>query len=224
MGLTARKITKGWLSCWLYVMTLISGVIIGFLAANFGIWSLQTKLFAAATALLPIHVLEEWRFPGGFHTMYNLMQNSDIPDRYPMKRLSDMWTNLIGVVFGCVVLIVGVNPVFLVMQIFLCCAELFGHISGGIFALKRFRSRGKRTIYDPGLFTALFGYLPILVGIVASFFTEGAPSLMEAAVGLFCSVLLGAFSLKAVERLCRNRNTPYGFDWGDGYFAKYMDN
>lgn len=223
MGVTVRRITKLWLSCWLYVITLAGGVVIGLLAANREVWSLQTKLFAMATALLPLHVLEEWRFPGGFHTMYNLMAGSDAPDRYPMNRLSDMWTNLIGVAFGCAVLAVGVNPVFLVMQVFLCCAELFGHISGGVFALRRFGCMGKRTIYNPGLFTALFGYLPILAGIVVSFFTERAPGLLQIAVGLVCSAALGAFSLKGVEKLCENRDTPYGFTWGDGYFAKYTD-
>lgn len=217
-----KKITETGLSCWLYGIALISGIILGLLAANWGVWSRQTRLFAMATALLPIHVLEEWRFPGGFHTMYNLMAGSDTPDRYPMNQLSDMWTNVIGVLFGCVVLAVGVNPVFLIMQVFLCCAELFGHSSGGIFAYKRFRSRGKKTIYNPGLFTAVFGYLPILIGIVVSFFTERAPSILQVMIGLACSAALGAFSLKGVEKLCKNKNTPYGYTWGDGYFTKYL--
>lgn len=217
-----QNIAKGWLSCWLYVMTLVSGVIIGLLATNWSVWIWQTRLFAMATALLPLHVLEEWRFPGGFHTMYNLMAGSDTPDRYPMNQLSDMWTNFIGVIFGCAALAVGVNPVFLVMQVFLCCAELFGHLSGGLFAYKRFRSGGKKTIYNPGLFTTVFGYLPILVGIVVSFFIEWAPSIAQFVIGLACSAALGVFSLKAVEKLCMNRNTPYGYTWGDGYFTKYL--
>lgn len=217
-----KKIAEIWLSCWLYIIVLISGILIGLLVANWSVWSWQTRLFAMATALLPIHVLEVWRFPGGFHTMYNLMAGSDTPDRYPMNQLSDMWTNFIGVLFGCVVLAVGVNPVFLIMQVFLCCAELFGHLSGGIFAYQRFRSKGKKTIYNPGLFTTLFGYLPILVGIVLSFFTEQTPSILQVVIGLICSAALGAFSLKIVERLCMNRNTPYGYTWGEGYFTKYL--
>lgn len=154
--------------------------------------------------------------------MYNLMAGSDTPDRCPMDQLSDMWTNLIGVLFGCVVLLVGVPPVFLIMQAFLCCAELFGHISGGIFAYKRFRSRGKKTIYNPGLFTTLFGYLPVLIGIAVSFFTELALSILQLVIGLACSAALGAFSLKIVEKLCKSKNTPYGYAWGNGYFTKYM--
>lgn len=144
-----EKIGKKWLSCWLYVMVAVTGIIIGVTICKWTQWTLQDKLFAAATALLPLHVLEEWYFPGGFHTMYNLMAKSDCPDRYPMNQMSDMFTNLIGVLFGCIVLIVGVSPFFCVMQLFLCCAEVFGHFSGGIFLKKTFKGKGKRTIYSP---------------------------------------------------------------------------
>lgn len=221
--MSMKNITKIWLSCWLYVIIMIAGIILGFLISNRHVWDIGTKLFAMATALLPIHVLEEWHFPGGFHTMYNLMKGSDTPDRYPMNQLSDMWTNFIGVIFGCVVLAVGVNPVFLIMQLFLCCAELFGHISGGIFAYKRFRSNGKKTIYNPGLFTTLFGYLPIAVGIIVCLFTSSRPSLWQIPVALVCSVALGAFSLKAVESICKSKDTPYGYTWGNGYFTKHLN-
>lgn len=216
-----KKITKIWLSCWLYVIVMIAGVILGFLISNRQVWDIGTKLFAFATILLPLHVLEEWHFPGGFHTMYNLMKGSDMPDRYPMNQLSDMWTNFIGVIFGCAVLIVGVNPVFLIMQAFLCCAELFGHISGGIFAYKCFRSKGKKTIYNPGLFTTLFGYLPIAVGLVVCLLTVDKPTLWQIPVALVCSVALGAFSLKVIESICKGKDTPYAYTWGDGYFGKY---
>jgi urea transporter len=68
----------------------------------------------------------------------------------------------------------------------------------------------------------MIGYLPILIGIVVSFFTEQAPSVLQVVIGLVCSAVLGAFSLKIVENLCKSKNTPYGYTWGDGYFAKYM--
>lgn len=45
---------------------------------------------------------------------------------------------------------------------------------------------------------------------------------MQGVIGLICSAVLGAFSLKIVERLCKDHNTPYGYTWGDGYFAKYL--
>lgn len=220
-----KNINKLWLSCWLYVMALISGVIIGTLAFKWNDWSWETRLFAMATALLPLHVLEEWRFPGGFHVMYNLMKKSEVSmaDHYPMNQLSDMWTNLIGVVFGVIVLIVGVTPLFCMMQIFLCLAELWGHISGGIYSYKLFKSQGKKTIYNPGLFTALFGYLPIMIGLIVALCLEKAPQLYEYLIVLPCCLALGFIALPLAEKLCKDKNSPYAYDWGNGYFEKFIN-
>lgn len=218
-----KKIGKLWLDLWLYPMIAISGVIVGMIICNWQAWGLQQKIFAAATALLPLHVLEEWYFPGGFHTMYNLMAKSSHPDRYPMNMMSDMWTNLIGVIFGCAVLAVGVSPFFCVMQLFLCCAEVFGHFSGGVFLYKKFKCRGKRTLYSPGMATTVLGYIPVAVGIVVSFFTEAAPTLAEFMLAVVCGMLLGGLSLNLPEKLLKNENTPYGYTWGDGYLTKYTE-
>lgn len=120
--------------------------------------------------------------------MYNLMQKSDLPDRYPMNQLSDMLTNFIGVVFGCIVLIVGVTPLFCIMQIFLCFAEVYGHLSGGIFSYNYVKAKGKKTIYNPGLFTTVFGYLPIAVLWIISLFLEPSPTLWEGILAIPCSM------------------------------------
>ncbi len=216
-----KKIFKAWLNIWLYVITLISGVIIGVVAVKWSDWTLQTKVFALATALLPVHVLEEWKFPGGFHYMYNVMANSNKTDRYPMNQLSDMFTNIIGIVFGIIVLCVGVNSVFLIMQLFLCVAEIFGHTKGGVFSYKKFKGKGKKTIYNPGLFTTIFGYLPVAIAIVVSFVIDIAPLWWHYIVGIVCGIILGALSLKLPEKITKNENTPYAYDWGDGYFEKF---
>lgn len=216
-----RKINKVWLSVWLYVITLVSGAVIGALIVKWQDWSMQTKIFAFATALLPLHVLEEWRFPGGFHYMYNVMAKSDAPDRYPMNQMSDMWTNFIGVIFGVVILAVGVKPIFLVMQLFLCVAEILGHTKGGVFSYKTFKAKGKKTIYNPGLFTTVFGYLPVAVALIISFVLEISPLWWEWIVGVACGMVLGGLSLNLPEKLTKNKETPYAYDWGDGYFAKF---
>ncbi len=216
-----QKIFKGWLNIWLYVISLICGAVIGVLIVKWNEWSLQTKIFAFATALLPLHVLEEWRFPGGFHYMYNIMVNSENPDRYPMNQLSDMFTNFIGIIFGIVILCVGVKSIFLIMQLFLCVAEILGHTKGGVFSYKRFKSQGKKTIYNPGFFTTLFGYLPVAIAIIVSFIIDVAPIWWHWLVGLASGIVLGALSLKLPEKLTQNTNSPYAYDWGDGYFNKF---
>lgn len=216
-----KKILKAWLNIWLYVITLISGAVVGATIVKWNDWSLQMKIFALATALLPLHVLEEWRFPGGFHYMYNTMVKSKCPDRYPMNQLSDMFTNLIGIIFGISVLCIGVNSVFLVMQLFLCAAEIIGHTRGGIFSYNKFNEKGKKTIYNPGLFTTVFGYLPVAIAIVASFIIGDFPLWWQWLVGIGCGIALGAVSLKLPEKLTQSESTTYGYDWGDGYFDKF---
>lgn len=216
-----QRVGKDWLALWLYLMLAVSGGILAITASHWQTWDTQQILFATATALLPLHVWEEWHFPGGFHTMYNLMAGSRCPDRYPMNQMSDMLTNLIGVIFGCIVLLVGVTPFFCVMQLFLCGAELFGHLKGGIYLYRRFKAVGKRTLYSPGMATTLLGYLPIAVGLLCSF-RSAPPTISEFFLALLCGVALGGLSLKLPEQLLKREDTPYGYTWGDGYLSKYL--
>jgi hypothetical protein len=220
-----EHITKAWLSCWLYVITGTAGVILGVTISHWNVWTLQTKIYALSAVLLPLHVLEEWHFPGGFHTMYNLMKGTDIAktDRYPMNQLSDMWTNFIGVVFSCIVLIIGVRPLFLLMELFICAAEIYGHTSGGIFLYRRYRERGKKTIYSPGFATMFLGYVPIAAAIIISFFIEQAPEWWEYLLAVPCSMGLGFLSLPFAEKVCRNDESPYRYTWGDGYLARFEE-
>ncbi len=149
--------------------------------------------------------------------MYNLMVDSELPDRYPMNQLSDMWTNFIGVVFGCIVLAIGVRPMFLIMQLFLCLMEVLGHIvKGGRFMWKNY---GK--VYNPGLATTILGYIPIASGILTFFFNVQAPSVLDIIGGLVCGLVLGGFALKGAEELCKSKDTLYAYDWGDGYFERF---
>lgn len=214
---------QGWLAVWLYAIMIIAGVILGMLISHWHVWDPQTKIYALSAVLLPLHVMEEWHFPGGFHTMYNLMKGTDFneADRYPMNQMSDMWTNFIGIVFSCIVLIAGVRPLFLLMELFICAAEIFGHTGGGIFLYKRYRKEGKKTIYSPGSATMLGGYVPIAIAIIVSFFTVQAPQWWEYPLALVCSMGLGYLSLPFAEKMCRDKESPYRFSWGDGYLARF---
>lgn len=216
-----QRITKLWLSIWLYVIAAIAGVLIGLTAANWTAWTMQTRLVALGTALLAFHVLEEWHFPGGFHYMYNIMADSRMPDRYPMNQLSNMWTNWIGIMFGCFCLIIGVTPMLAVMQLLLCLGELLAHTKSGIWVRKHFAAQGKKTIYNSGLFTSLFGYLPLAVALIVSFFVEKAPAIPDVLLAIVCGGMLMAIALPGAEKLCRREDMPYGYTWGDGYFEKF---
>jgi hypothetical protein len=144
-------------------------------------------------------------------------------DHYPMNQLSDMWTNFIGVIFSCIILIIGVRPLFLLMELFICFAEMYGHTSGGIFLYKRFKDKGKKTIYSPGFATMLCRYVPIAAAIIISFFTIKAPHVWEILLAIPCSMGLGYLSLPVAEKICRDEDTPYGYTWGDGYLSRFLE-
>ena len=106
---------KAWIlfGCWL---TAIMTVLI---ALNWLNWSVELKTVAAIAALIPVHVVEEWVFPGGFHFQYNtFLYHSSQPDRYPMCRKSDMITNL--------------GATFMYMAITLACVLNGGEVSTGV--------------------------------------------------------------------------------------------
>lgn len=75
--------------------------------------------------------------------------------------------------------------------------------------------------YCPGFATMLLGYVPIAIAILISFFVEKAPSVLQIVIAIPCSLGLGYFSLPFMERICKNENSPYAYDWGDGYFEKF---
>lgn len=221
-----QKITKYWLSIWLYFMTLVAGILIGLVVVNSSTWGVQMKLIALTTAMLSFHVLEEWRFPGGFHYMYNIMGGSDEPDRYPMNQLSDMWTNLIGTIVGCLMLLIGtfaptLVPMFALMQCFQAVGELIAHTTSGVKTRRRYANQGKRTIYNPGLFTSWCGYFPLAIALVWSFFIDGDLTVLSIIGALALGAMLMAVSLPLMERICKSEETPYAYTWGDGYFEKF---
>lgn len=121
-------------------------------------WSTELKVVAAIAALVPIHVVEEWVFPGGFHYQMNTCMGSKEVDWWPMSRLTDMMTNLIatfmyvGLTIYC--WCVGcVSDGIVLGTILFCLLEFIVHTALGTSMYFRFRSAGKKTIYGPGSIT-----------------------------------------------------------------------
>ena len=69
-------------SAWILFSLCFAGVMTAIILYYWNDWSIQLKGVAAISVILPIHVVEEWVFPGGFHYQYNTFAfHSDIPDR-----------------------------------------------------------------------------------------------------------------------------------------------
>ncbi|MGM9530602.1 HXXEE domain-containing protein [Intestinibacter sp.] len=218
-----QKIIKGWLSCWLYIITAIGGFLVALLIVNWNVWPMTTKLAVAAVVSLVLHVLEEWKFPGGFYYMYNLQHGAseELSDRYPMSQLTDMLTNFIPIAFGCVMLIFGMPYVVTLMWFGLSAMEVFVHTLAGCQMKRRFDGRGKKTIYNPGLATSYLCFLPIFIGFIISFFIDRVPTILEVLLAIIFTLIMAKICVNWAENTFKCEDSSYPYDWGKGYFTKF---
>eukprot|EP00727_Mastigamoeba_balamuthi_P001329 m51a1_g11193 hypothetical protein (237) ;mRNA; r:39997-41059 len=220
-----KWLTEGAVPPWLWVLW-AEGLA---LAALHVLWwerfTTASRLVALATLVLPLHVLEEWVWPAGFHYQYNVCQGSARPDRYPMNRLSDAVTNVVGVAEGAALSVWG-GGAAAVALLGLCALEVCVHTALGAAMRRRLRPRGKRSLYGPGSATAYGGFLPagVLLGAWAlgSSGASGAslgPAQWALGLALLAAMLASAILLP--ERLLRSPASPFPFP-SPGYYARYL--
>ena len=211
-----------WLKCGL----LISALMILLILVNWNGWSASLKCVAAAAALVPIHATEEWIFPGGFAYQYNLFLNkSDYPNAYPMNRASDMIT-----VLGTTIMFALLTLYFVVSGAPVPCGVLLGatgfsalevsvHTCFGICAYRKFKSKGKTTIYGTGSMSAYAGFLPL--GCIMAW-QIAAQGLSAADIG-WCVAVLGMISVLVFvpEAKFKDTNSPYAYQ-NSGYYERFL--
>lgn len=211
---------------WIKFGCLITAVITILILVNWGTWSPELKIVFAIAALIPVHVIEEWVFPGGFHYQYNLtLYRSKYPDRYPMCRVSDMITNLAATFFYIILGIISlqneaVSTGLILGTIGFCALEVTLHTVFGIKMYFRFKDKGKTTIYGPGSITAYLGFG--VFGAILFYALAG-----RVITGGDIAVCLGILAFIAVvcilipENLLKNHNNKYGFR-SNGYFDRFL--
>lgn len=193
---------------------------------NWERWSDEVKILASVAALIPVHVIEEWVFPGGFHYHYNLLMKSKEPNSTPMCRLSDMFTNLLTTVMYALLtiycLIRGSVPAGLLLATLCFSAlEVFAHTLFGTLMYFRFRDKGKTTIYGPGSITAYLGF-----GVIGtlSWYSIRSIQIQGSDIAL-CLIVLGIilflFILIPENVIKRVKKTPYAFE-SAGYYQRFL--
>lgn len=218
-----ETIIQGWLSIWLYVMTIIEIVLCICIWKKRKTWSTLNILCTFAIIVLILHVIEEWVLPGGLHYSYNIAHNSTILNRYPMNRLTDMITNFGAVVVGCIVLKVGgfQKPAGVAIMIF-SAFELVIHITIGIQDMQIFGKYGMNTLYSPGLITSLFGFLPVCIGLAIHLFKkkENRPNIMQWIMAITATVILAFLLINLPEMVLGREDSPYEFT-NRGYYEQF---
>ena len=211
-----------WLKCGL----LISALMILLILVNWNLWSTALKCVAAVAALVPVHATEEWIFPGGFAYQYNLFLNrSDYPNAYPMNRASDMGTVLgTTIMYALLVLYFAMTGKPVPRGILLGAAgfsalEVSVHTYFGIRAYKKFKSKGKTTIYGTGSMSAYTGFLPLGCIMVWQIAAQG----LSMSDIVWCAAVLGIISVLVFvpETKFKDINSPYAYD-NSGYYERFL--
>ena len=213
---------RAWIifGCWITALMTI------LILANWRSWSAELKIVAAIAALIPIHVIEEWVFPGGFHFQYNtFLYKSEQPDRYPMCRVSDMITNLgatfMYVAFTLICINNGnvVSTGMIMGTIGFCILEVVIHTFFGTMAYLKYRVNGKKTIYGPGSITAYLGFG--VFGVILWYGMQGR--MIAGPDWLVCIGILAAIAFVWIlipENIIKKKDNKYFFA-SKGYYERF---
>ena len=196
---------------WLIFISLVGGGVGVALILRWRAWPVQRRLLALAVIVLVLHVWEEWRFPGGLHYAYNYLAGSTDAyalARYPMSELTDMLTNVGGVLAGTAALIwAGRSTVTAITVWVVCVVEVLLHLGLGIAAFGVFG-----TVYDPGLATALLGFLPLAIAYGVVIFRRLHPSFKQWLFGVLATAAVLVLFIKMPELLFADPRSSYSFD------------
>ena len=160
---------------WIYFMFVLGIGTAIYLILNWSWLPLGAKAGAFGAIIMPFHVIEEWKHPGGLHYIYNVIfgskkMGSKYLDRYPMSRLTDMITNIGLVVFPLIFLVLSLttnlSTEMAVCIMLFSLMEVVAHTIVGIYSLRRYREAGNRSIYSPGFGTAYLLFLPAMIYII----------------------------------------------------------
>lgn len=147
------------------------------------------------------HQVEEWRWPGWFPGMLNVVLfRSDDPWRHPLNVRSGLVVNVVvGWVSYLLAALFGAGLLWLAM------ATILVSVGNCVLHLLVIPIRG-RMPYNPGMATSLFLFLPVSVW----FFIVAWPqmSVADIVIGLLLGVVLNVGGVIGVIRALEDRNAP----------------
>ncbi len=207
---------------WLYVVYLLGVIMAGALIWNWGSWEMPQKLICILAIAVPAHVFEENSFPAGFYFMNNTGFGSEQPMVYPQNECTNMITNLGAEIVMIIFTFFAPRiPVIVVTLTFLFgLGETFNHTRSGFMMLRRYRDKGKKTPYGPGLATSWCVLIPLSAAALHWLVTNPVTVLqiVLGIVALIC-VMVGLILLPFAVSM-RVKSQRFAFD-DKGYFEKY---
>lgn len=207
---------------WLHVLYMMGIVISCVLVYNWNDFSAPEKLMCGLAVLIPLHVFEENSFPGGFFFMNNLAQKSEEPTVYPQNMVTNMITNMgAEIIFIVLAFNANILPVSCaVVVMFFGVMECLHHTANSVQIYNLYKSKGKKTLYTPGLITSYVGLLQLsTLGLY--WIKDQTISMSEVLIGIAIIVCIaGGLILLPFQISKRIKSQRFKFD-NVGYFEKY---
>lgn len=207
---------------WLYLVYLMAVAMACLLLWNWNSWEAAQKLVCLLAVAVPMHIFEENTYPAGFYFMNNLGFGSKQPMMYPQNRCTNMITNL-GAEIVLILLTVNVSKITasaVALVVFFGIGETVNHTRSGVSMYFRYREKGKKTIYGPGLLTSWCVLIP-LSALGTKWLLEHAATAPQIAggIGIFLGIAVFLILLPFAVSI-RVKSKVYAFQ-DKGYFEKY---
>ena len=153
-----------------------------------------------------LHQFEEYRYPGYFPGMINtVLFSSRQPDRYPLNTQTAFNVNVIvGWLSYFLAAMLGEKVVWLGIATILVSV---GNVLGHTFL---FNIRGK-TVYNPGMLTAIVFFLPLSVFFFSWVIQHHAASMLDWISGLALGIVLNYIGIIKLIDWMKDPNSPYVF-------------
>lgn len=183
------------------------------------------KLAYALMAVMCLHQLEEYRFPGGFLWGFNTVIGSKNAVRYPGNRLSASTVDIVSMFLTVPPLIIHCTPRLAAIFAIFSLIEAVLHCYFGAFMLHKFYSAGKGTIYFPGNATAWFLFTPLAIALMNELIQKHLLSVSGwfQAAGIIAIFVL--IFMTTLTYVLRDPHSPYIYQstTKTGYFHKFLD-
>ena len=188
---------------------------VGIWLAFFGIaalifWHLYLSPFRVLLSIsfitLLLHQFEEYQFPGFFPRMVNsIMFKSTQPDRFPLNANTACFIN-VGLGWS-----LYVSAIVLAQHaIWLVTATITISIGNIVAHTILFNIKGK-TLYNPGMATALVLFLLLSIYYFEFLSKHGLISSVTLIIGLILGVIINYFGILRLIILLGNKNSPFPF-------------
>lgn len=153
-----------------------------------------------------LHQLEEYRYPGYFPGMMNVvMFNSQAPDRYPLNTNTALLVNVVEgwFIYALAALLSERLPWLGIAAVLISAGNILAHTF-------LFNVRGK-TVYNPGLATSLLLFLPLAVAFFALAFSQNFATPLDWIVGVVLGVVLNYVGVVKLIEWLGDVHTSYIF-------------